>query len=370
MFFHDVRAESYDFGPQHPLRPERLSRTMALLRHVAPGLEVHVPPPATRADALRVHSEAYVEAVEALGADPKARGGAAYGFGPGDNPPFTGMYEAALHYSAAAAEGARRVADGLPLACAITGGLHHARREEASGFCIFNDPAIACSILRDRFDRVAYVDIDLHHGDGVQWIFYDDPSVLTYSVHESGRTLYPGTGFVRESGAGQTKVNVPLAAGTSGDVWADAVARTLPAALEAFLPQAVVFQTGADPHVLDPLGHLEVLAQDWLDVVRLVKSFGLPTVMVGGGGYERTTVPRMWTAAVLTMSGIDFDDRLGGPDDVLDDGTGRTYRLADLAPACRFSDDVQTVDRGQGRSHAEAVVQDVLASVISRMGRP
>jgi len=301
FYFHE-RMLAYDFGPRHPLQPDRVRRFLALLTHFMPDLVTIDPGPGRVEDVLRVHAPEYVDFVSRLPAEGDAEARFTFGFG-SDTPPFVGIHQSALDYTAGAVAASRAVCNGAPLAFSMAGGLHHARRAQASGFCTYNDCAVACSILRERFDRVAYVDIDLHHGDGVQWIYYDDPTVMTYSVHETGRSLYPGTGFVEETGAAFTKVNLPLLAGTTGPVWLDAVMRTLLPAFERFQPQAVVLQMGCDAHMTDPLGHLEVSVQDWLGAVRLVQEFGLPTVALGGGGYDQNNVPRMWTAAVLTLLG-------------------------------------------------------------------
>ncbi len=310
----------YDFGPSHPLKPERLRRTTAILD--ALGQYDPIDPGAGDVeDVLRVHDVDFVSAVEKLSAmepnewrSQETREWAyQFGLGSADNPLFPGVFEAALAYTAASAAAARKVKAGANLAYAIAGGLHHARRREASGFCTFNDCAVACHILREKFERVAYVDIDVHHGDGVQWIFYDDPSVLTCSIHEDPRTLYPGTGFVHETGTDFSAVNVPLAARTTGDVWLWAFKNGIVPALERFQPQAIVLQTGADSHFLDPLAHLLNTAQEWLEAVKVVRDFGVPVVHLGGGGYNMTTKPRMWAAACLTMAGFDVPERVPEP---------------------------------------------------------
>jgi acetoin utilization protein AcuC len=342
-FYYTPDILNYDFGPQHPLKPTRLRRTIELLgRYAQEGFTIG-PPERLESDLLRVHTKDYVEAVKSLGPGSDADALAEYGFGRGDNPPFHGMFDASLAYSSATAAAAKAVRDGEELAFGIGGGLHHALARRASGFCIFDDPAVACHILREKFERVAYVDIDVHHGDGVQWIFYDDPSVLTCSIHESGRTLFPGTGFVDETGAELTSLNVPIAAYATGDVWLDALARTIIPALRKFKPGAIVLQMGTDAHVLDPLGHLRVTQQEWLNAVRLVQSLDIPLVALGGGGYNLTTVPRMWVSAVLTLSGITYDDNLP----------------ADLAEAWdmpTFSDPESPMPRGMGRREAEETI--------------
>jgi len=352
----------YDFGPQHPLRPERLARTLKLLEHYV-GAGFQDAEPCTEADLLRVHSKEYIDAVKRVeDADPdddavlelRSR----HGFW-GDNPPFPGMYYAARVYTGASATAARAVNDGANLAFAIGGGLHHALRDKASGFCIFNDCAVACSILRERFDRVAYVDIDVHQGDGVQWIFLDDPSVLTCSIHEDGRSLWPGTGSVSEVGAEDSNMNVPLEAGTTADVWIDAFRRTIIPKLQQWKPQVIVLQMGTDSHYLDPLAHINNNQQMWLDAVKAIRALDLPVVALGGGGYNLTTVPRMWTSAILTLSGVGYEDRI--PDDLghllqaEPLGVSLTGRRQDLA-APTFSDTRYPFGVNKGREQTNRVI--------------
>lgn len=356
----------YDFGPQHPLRPERLARTLKLLENYV-GAGYHHADPCTEEDLLRVHSREYIDGVkqvdeaateERLGGDEILELRSLYGFW-GDNPPFPGMDYAARVYTGASAEAARAVIDGAKLAFAIGGGLHHALRAKASGFCIFNDCAVACSILRDRFDRVAYVDIDVHQGDGVQWIFLNDPSVLTCSIHEDGRSLWPGTGSVDEVGAGDSNMNVPLEAGTTADVWIDAFRRTIIPKLKQWQPQAIVLQMGTDSHYLDPLAHINNSQQSWLEAIKAVQALDLPIVALGGGGYNITTVPRMWTSAILTLSGVPFEDRIPAELGYLLHptplGVELTGRQQDVE-APTFSDPGYPVGANRGREQANRVI--------------
>jgi acetoin utilization protein AcuC len=347
---------AYDFGPWHPLRPERLRRAVELLERYAPGLCID-PGPGSREDALRVHSEEYVAAVERLSRGESSSEDWAFGFGSGDNPPFPGMFEASQAYLAGSIEAAKAVRDGAPLAFNLSGGLHHAHRSQASGFCIFDDPAAAVHVLLERFERVAYVDIDVHHGDGVQGIWLDDPRVLTCSIHESGRTLFPGTGFVEETGGCFTSLNVPMEAGTTGDVWLWAFESAVLPALERFRPQAIVLQIGTDAHFLDPLAHLRVAAQDWLTAVRRIGELGIPLVAVGGGGYEITCVPRMWTAAVLTLSAVEFEDRI--PED-----------LAEAWGMPAFFDPHPPGPAGSGRGEAERAIAWLRTNLLPKIPPP
>jgi acetoin utilization protein AcuC len=181
-------------------------------------------------------------------------------------------------------------------------------RGKAAGFCIYNDVALIAQMLKARFERILYVDIDVHHGDGVQALFWNDPRVLTFSIHENPRTLWPGTGEWSETDDFGTALNLPMPAGTTGDVWLEGFRRVLDAATNAYRPEAVVLQMGTDPHGLDPLAHLNVSAQHWRGAVQAVRALNLPIVASGGGGYNLQTVPRMWVAAILTLLGRPLED--------------------------------------------------------------
>lgn len=348
----------YDFGSRHPLKPQRLRRAMELLQAVS-GIEPVDPGPGRREDALILHAEDYVLAVQNLSGGDHLPDGYVknYGFGSADNPPFLGMYEASLAYLAGSVRAAEAVREGAPLAVNLSGGLHHAHRARASGFCIFDDPAIALAILRERFERVAYVDIDVHHGDGPQWLFYEDHRVLTCSIHQTGRTLFPATGFVNESGPAFTSVNVPLEADTTGDVWLWAFEKGILAALERFQPQAIVLQMGTDAHDLDPLGRLRVSAQEWVEAVRRVRDLGLPTVAIGGGGYNIDLVPRMWVAAVLTLMHREVPEEIPAP-------------FAEAWGVPRFYDTRIPGPRESQRDAAEDVVAELETLVLPNIPTP
>jgi acetoin utilization protein AcuC len=352
-FYLEDGVFDYSFGPSHPLKPERLKRTMLLLEHYTGATRS----PSERevgSNLVRVHSDEFIEAVATIdravlegrdGDDEILELRSDHGFW-GDNPPFKGMDRAARAYVRSTAAAARAVAAGHGIAFGIGGGLHHALRAKASGFCIYNDPAIACSILRESFDRVAYVDIDVHHGDGVQWIWYDDPSVLTCSIHESGRTLWPGTGGIEETGTEYSSLNVPMEAGTTADVWLDAFERTILPALETWSPQAIVLQMGTDTHYLDPLAHINSNQQAWLAAIKRVAELRVPLVALGGGGYDLTTVPRMWVSAILSLAGIEYDDEI--PAD-----------LAERLGAKTFSDRTYPFGSDGGRTHADHVIEHI-----------
>ncbi len=346
FFFRKEMAE-YDLGSDHPLRPERLLQTVELLRDEN-AVEPIIPEPASRKHLQLVHSDEYINAVIEAGS---SRGDPhrflKYGLGTGDVPIMPGMHEFCLWYVGGSAAAAQAVLDGERLAFNISGGLHHAQRSLASGFCVYNDPAIVIAMLLQKFERVAYVDIDLHHGDGVQALFYHNPNVMTISIHESGETLYPGTGFTDDVGTGQPHcVNIPLEAGTTGDVWLDAFRHVVPSVLKRFDPKAIVLQMGCDPHFTDPLGHLNVTAQEWLEAVRLIKSVDVPMVVCGGGGYDLRNVARMWAAACMTLEDIEF-----GPE--LPAKWQRELRMPS------YFDASLPVPRERGRAYAERRIQEL-----------
>ncbi len=301
------RSTDYDFGPGHPLTPRRFGPGIDLLRAVGaePGL---VPEPASDEELLWCHTPRYLETVKRFSADP-------YGFPAlgiaegGDCPPFAGMHEA----SAAVAGGSIRAMEAIlrgdvEHAQHPGGGLHHAMPERASGFCIYNDPALAIARARRDGLRVMYIDLDVHHGDGVQSIHWDDPGVLTISFHETGRALFPGTGDVEEVGEGAaagTSVNMPMPPGTGEKAWLDAVRLLLPELAATFAPDIVVSQHGADSHAWDPLAHLNVTTTAHGAAARLIDTIahrhaGGRWLATGGGGYDAyRVVPRTWALTWL-----------------------------------------------------------------------
>jgi acetoin utilization protein AcuC len=317
---------SYRLGEKHPLQQRRLQMVYRLLRAygvLAPDGPVDwlEPKPATEEEILRVHTPEFVEAVHRASKSDMAPVSqdylSRYGLGPGDTPAFPGMYEAAALYAGGTVDAARLVLSGkYDAAFNVAGGLHHAHPDHASGFCTFNDLAMGIhELLRGGLSRVVYVDIDVHHGDGVQACFYDDPRVLAISLHESGQYLYPGTGFPDEIGEGAargTSLNLPFMPYTLDDVWHDGFDAFLPAALEKFAPEAFVLQLGADAHWDDPLAHVALSSQGWMHAVeKLLKlAEGKPVIVTGGGGYNLRTVARLWTMVTATCAGIELPNEV------------------------------------------------------------
>jgi acetoin utilization protein AcuC len=305
-------ARLYDFGPSHPLRPERVLGTLDHIARLNLVQNERVKEidarSATDEEILAVHSAEFMNAVRDIdGGAVTSQFGLQYGLGTADNPIFPDMHTASAAVSGATVAAAEAVVSGAAQhAFNPAGGLHHARRSEASGFCIYNDPAVAIGrVLALRPDwRVMYIDVDVHHGDGVQWIFYDEPRVLTLSLHQSGRYLYPGTGFTDELGSGEafgTSANLPLLplTGNADYLWAlDALVNGL---AEAYRPDLVLTQLGADTHYDDPLANLGLTMEAYPPMARIlheaVHAHGSGRwVATGGGGYQaETVVPKVWT---------------------------------------------------------------------------
>lgn len=311
---YSLEMNDYNMGLNHPMRPERLRLTYELV--AAYGLfsgdsRCIAPVPASRADLETVHLPAYIDAVKSISVGAKRP---SLGFGSLDNPAFPGMYEASLLYTGASVLAADLVARGeCDRAFNISGGLHHAMPGRASGFCVFNDPAVAIQRLRRTFGRIAYIDIDAHHGDGVQAAFYEASDVLTISIHESGHFLFPGSGFTDEIGVGAGSgysVNIPLAPSTPDSVYLWAFDEIVPPLIEAYAPEIIVAQLGVDSHFSDPLAHLNLTSRGFSSLVERVLGFGRPLVAFGGGGYNLTAVPRLWTLAYSLMAEREIPDRI------------------------------------------------------------
>lgn len=308
----------YDFGPEHPFTPARLALLLELLEELGGPLELIAAPCATREEILSVHDEAYVAVVEALDRGESRPEAESHGLGTPDNPVFPGMDAAGRWLAGGTLHGARLLMQGIRRVLQLGGGLHHAQRGRAAGFCLYNDLAVAIQAMVDHGWRVAYLDIDLHHGDGVQNIFYDNERVLTISLHETGHYLYPGTGHVHEMGGGTARgmaVNLPLEPFTEGEAYLRAFDEVVPDVLADFRPHALLVQAGADAHFADPLGDLALTTQSFEGlfqrILRLADSHAEGRLLVTlGGGYEAQAVARVWAILALTMRGLPLPERL------------------------------------------------------------
>ena len=361
----DERLVDYHFGPDHPMAPVRVELTMRLAHEFGlwnqPGVTVAAPAAATDAELQLVHDPSYITAVEAISRwteHPDARDGLAgnqlrvahmFGLGTEDNPVFPAMHEASALVTGATLAAARAAWSSSDRhGASIAGGMHHAMAAHASGFGVYNDPAIAIAwLLEQGAERIAYVDIDAHHGDGVEAAFYADPRVLTISLHQHPATLFPFTGLPSDiggPGADGSAVNVALPAETSDGPWLRAFHAIVPPLLRQFRPQILVSQHGCDTHRLDPLAHLELsidaqraahatihaLAHDLADGRWL---------LTGGGGYDLVqVVPRTWTHLLAEAAGQPIDSQAQTPDPWRDYVARRTglkapERMTEGAPA-------------------------------------
>ena len=325
----DEALLGYNLGRDHPLHPVRLELTVALARELGvldrPGVRVAKPQSASDALLELVHDPSYLNAVRRAPDDMMGRLGLRYGLGTDDNPVFERMHESSALITGASLAAARAVHEGTAQhAVNLAGGLHHAMRDRASGFCVYNDPAVAISwLLAQGVSRVGYVDIDVHHGDGVQAAFYDDPRVLTISMHESGYTLFPGTGFPAETGRGAalgSAVNVALPAGTGDAGWLRAFHAVVPPMIREFRPEILFSQHGADSHRLDPLADLMLSVDGQRAAHAALHSLahevcGGRWVAVGGGGYDVVqVVPRSWTHLLAVATGDPLPAATAVPD--------------------------------------------------------
>lgn len=308
----------YSFSKEHPFSPVRIDMMLDLLRGLGHEVPTVEPRPASDEDLLRVHADYYIRRVRALGAGEPVDDAAEYGLGTPDTPAFCGMDDAARWQVGGTLHGARLIEQGEKRVLQLGGGMHHARRNFASGFCVYNDLAIAIHRLTAHGLWVAYLDIDVHHGDGVQQILYEDKRVMTISLHESGQYLFPGTGGIHELGAGLgrgLKLNVPLEPFTEGASYLEALDTVVPAALAHFRPAVLVVQAGADAHFDDPLADLMLTTQDYEAIFRRVLDWA-DTFTHGrvlftlGGGYSLRAAPRIWAILYLVLHGLPVDERL------------------------------------------------------------
>ncbi len=312
----------YDFG-EHPMTPIRLDLTIGLSRELGVLDRVRVIEPVAAAEQqlLEVHSPVYLDALKQASQNPAYLG---FGLGSDDNPVFRGMYDAAALIAGGSRQAALEVWQGRAShAVNIAGGLHHAMRESAAGFCVINDVVVAIRALLDAgAQRVAYVDIDVHHGDGVQAAFYDDPRVLTISMHQDPRTLYPGTGAASEVGVGAGEgyaINLALPPATSDDGWLRAFHAVVPGALAAFKPEVLITQCGCDTHHEDPLADLALTVDGqraaYAELHRLAHRHAEGKwIALGGGGYGvLRCVPRTWTHLIAEVCGHRIDPATAVP---------------------------------------------------------
>jgi len=361
---------SHVLSDSHPMRPIRLAHTYELSRQSglldSDNARVIAPREATEQELTRVHSKDYVQAVRSLGIGLETGNGQSYGFGPGDNPVYDGIYNAQALSAGSAVVAMELVEAGeVNVAFAPAGGLHHAMPARASGFCVFNDPAVIIQTLVEAGRRVVYIDIDCHHGDGVQHIFYDTDQVLTISLHESGQFLFPGSGFTGDIGTGKGEgfsVNVPLAPHTGDDVYQTAFDAVVPPLTRAFKPDVIVTQLGMDTHVFDPIAHLRITTQGFARTVAKLAILADETgkwIALGGGGYDLGAVARGWTMAFAVMSQQRIPDYIPAS-------------FGDIQGISNFSDvppgDPDPAMASQIAAFADRSIEEISTSIFPRFG--
>jgi acetoin utilization protein AcuC len=308
----------YEYGDRHPLKPYRLQLAHDLMQSYGlldlPCSRVVETVPAQRDELELFHTPVYLDVLEAAECGIDRLDYGTYGLGPGDNPIFPGLYAWSQLCVGGTLQAARLVQTGeVAVALHIAGGLHHALPARASGFCYANDPAIAITELVRQGYRVAYLDIDVHHGDGVQAAFYNTDRVLTISLHESGHYLFPGTGFVQEIGEGQGRgytVNLPMPPGVDDEVYLEGFVAIVPPLLQAYQPDVVFTQLGVDSFRDDPLAHGQLTTKGFSRVLQHTKALAPRWIATGGGGYNLTNVARAWTLAWGMMNDVEVPDVL------------------------------------------------------------
>jgi acetoin utilization protein AcuC len=350
----------YDYGPTHPLKIFRLKLAYELIEAYGllglPSVQLIPTRKAEEEDLALFHSREYLGVLKEASEGRLQRSAYQYGLGPGDNPVFRGVYDWSLWVTGATLQACDFVASGeKDIVFNIAGGLHHADSSRASGFCYINDAAVGILKLLKQGKRVAYVDFDAHHGDGVQRAFYRTDQVLTLSLHEAGYTLFPGTGYEYEIGEGVGKgysVNLPFPPFTDDEVYVWAFEEIVPALLHGFKPDVVLTQLGVDTFYNDPLTNLHLSIRGFEKVVRRIKEVAPHWVALGGGGYEVSNVARAWALAWAVMNGVEVSDDL--PESYLE----KAARFGIQDKKLRTGEPASSQERDGGvRSEMERVVR-------------
>jgi len=361
-FLYNDKFATFDYGRDHPLKPSRLKLTYELIRSYGllslPDALCVEAEPASDEDLVLFHDRDYIEVLKAAGEGIRLPGAEYFGLGPGDNPIFKGLFEWSRLITGASLQAAKMVESGeVDIAFSISGGLHHAMRSMASGFCYVNDPVIAITSLVKKGRRVAYIDIDAHHADGVQEAFYSTDRVLTISIHETGSALFPGTGFERETGKENGRgysVNIPMPPYSDDELFVFAFTEIVPPLIQKFRPDIVVSQLGVDSLHSDPLAHLNYTNNGFCEVVRKMKDISPKWVALGGGGYDVSNVAKAWTLAWAIMNNVEIPDEI--PKDFLDRHAGEGFRSG------KIRDDAYT-EKGEQKEKMRKEVEEVLGFI-------
>lgn len=362
-FLYSDQYFRYNYGPHHPARIERLKLTYDLINSYGlldlPDVSVVEVKPANLKEIESFHRIEYLSLLSRCSrGEYDLEEAMSFGLGPGDNPVFEGMWEWSLLTAGGSLQAGRIVAEGdADVAFNIAGGMHHARDKKASGFCYVNDIALLIKDLVARGLRVAYVDVDAHHGDGVQEAFYDTDQVLTISIHQHGHHLFPGTGYVYETGKGRGQgfaVNIPMYPGSDDELFLRVFNSLVPDLINGYKPDILVTQLGVDTLKNDPLTSMCLTTNGFVDIVTYFKSLKLPWVALGGGGYHIVNVARAWTLCWAVMNETDPPDDL--PSSFIEKISPYGYRERKLRDAPFLMD-------GSRKKEAESVARQVIDSV-------
>jgi acetoin utilization protein AcuC len=311
--------KKYDLGTGHPFDPRRVEMMLDLLKEYGLSIETLEPEPVKPDELLPIHDETFIQIIEAVSRGEKILNLEEYGLGTLDNPVAIGMAEGARFQVGGTLLGARLLLQNkAKKILQLGGGFHHARFNKAEGFCIYNDLALAINEMIKTGWHVLYLDIDAHHGDGVQEIFYSDENVMTISLHESGEYLFPGTGWIHELGKGMgrgLKLNLPLEPFTEGDSFIEVFEGIVPKALSWFKPDAIIVQAGVDAHYSDALADLMLTSFDFQKIfkriIELADKFSNGKILFTlGGGYSFTAAPRIWTILLFTLFNLNIPNFL------------------------------------------------------------
>jgi acetoin utilization protein AcuC len=320
VFVNSRRLGEFSFSPEHPFKPERIRNTRMMCEEKGlfsdPAVRIVDIEEAEEGVLERFHTPEYISVLKRAGKGNEIDLDMLhYGVGSAENPIFKGLYEFVTLSATTSLRAARLVMEGAESAFNPCGGFHHAHADRASGFCYVHDVVIAIDELKSKGKRVAYVDIDAHHGDAVQEAFYRDPGVLTISMHESGKTLFPWGGFEKELGEGEGRgfnINIPLEPGTDDEVFLELFRSIIMEALVIYEPEIIVGQFGTDMLATDPLTHLHLTNNGYIEAIKMLHAKFPRIVALGGGGYNMNDVIRGWTLLWLELAGLKLDEGYGG----------------------------------------------------------
>ncbi|UCG58323.1 MAG: acetoin utilization protein AcuC [Phycisphaerales bacterium] len=314
-FIYSSELEKHPYPPEHPFNTARASKARSILNSMGllsgDGIAEVAPETADRLVLKKFHMARYLHALQKAAEGKWDYTALDMGIGTGDCPVFQGLYEYASLATGATLTGAQLILSGAAdVAFNPSGGFHHAGPDRASGFCYINDVALACMVLAEQDRRVLYLDVDVHHGDGVAYAFYDRSDVMTISLHQNPKTLFPGTGFEDEIGSGEGKgycVNIPLPIGTYDQAYMQVFGKIVLPLAKAYKPDVFVFELGADALAGDPLAHLCLTNNTYADIINLLLNFNKPILMTGGGGYHVENTARAWALAWSVLCGADAE---------------------------------------------------------------